>query len=251
VQAFAFLVLALALALSAPTPAASADRFVYVSSGFPTSSNAVSALRIGANGALTPVSGSPFATGVVSVGTAITPDARNVYTANIGSANVSGFAVAADGALSQLAGSPFPSETGTGPFAAAPSPDGRFLYVANHFNATIGVWAIDLTGGGGLSQIAGSPFAIPAGQSSPFPVAAAPDGGHIYVPNENSDTVTGYAVAADGALSPIQTIATDDNPFGAAITPDGKFLYVSNPLRAFARTTQPPSRRTRSMRTVS
>lgn len=227
-------VLALALALSAPL-AASADRIVYVTSGLPQSSNAVAALRIGADGKLTELTGagSPFPTlGNNPVGIAITPDAQNVYAANAFTDNVSVFAVTGDGGLGLVA---LPPTNADLPFAAAPSPDGRFLYVANHFGQSIGVWEID--GLGVLGQINGSPFATPEimidgmqqRQTGPFPVIAAPDGSHIYVPNENTDTVTAYAVGADGSLRDIQTIAAGNNPFGGAIRPDGKFLYVSNP----------------------
>jgi uncharacterized repeat protein (TIGR01451 family) len=244
VQVLAFLVLVLALALSA-SPAASADRIVYVSSGFPTSSNAVSALRIGADGKLTELEGSPFGTGSSECillcfpnGIAITPNARNVYTANASANTVSGFNVGANGTLTLIPGSPFstaPFPAGNTPFAVAPSPNGFFLYVANHFGHTIGVWVIDPLGV--LGQVSGSPFPIPkAGhlgatmdQMGPFPVIAAPNDIHIYVPNENTDAVTAYLVAAGGFLVPSQTIETGNNPLGGAITPDGKFLYVSNP----------------------
>src|SRR4051794_11252946 len=96
-------------ALAAPAAArAAAERFVYVSNGFPTASNKVSALRINGNGSLTPVSGSPYSTtGTVTEGIAITPDAENVYVAHFGTNNVSGFSVGLNGGLSPLGGSPF------------------------------------------------------------------------------------------------------------------------------------------------
>src|SRR3954454_19970940 len=66
-------------ALAIPA-AASADRYVYVSNGFPAGSNDVSALHINPDGSLTPVLGSPFPTGgTVTEGLSMTPDAQHLY----------------------------------------------------------------------------------------------------------------------------------------------------------------------------
>lgn len=209
--------------------AASAANYVYVSH---IGSQNISVHKIRGDGSLTAVTGSPFATGGAAPfdneGLAITPDGRRLYTANFTSANVRGFRVRSNGGLTQLTSSPYPTGPGTAPLGLGSSPDRRFLFVLNHGGADdIGSWSI--AANGSLSQVLGSPFDIPVGQSAPFPVAVAPDSDHLYVPNEGSDTVTAYTVSAAGALSDIQTIATGNNPFGTAITPNGKFLYVSNP----------------------
>src|SRR5215207_781281 len=110
---------------------ASADRYVYVSNGFPAGSNDISALHINSDGSLTPVSGSPFATGgTVTEGLSLTPDAQHLYVATFGSGDVRGFNVAAHGGLSAVSGSPF--ATGSTPLGTAPSPDGSVLFNWNH-----------------------------------------------------------------------------------------------------------------------
>lgn len=220
--------LLLALVASAVVPAvAPAERFVYVSNG---ASNNVSALRINPDGSLTAVSGSPYTPApaqTVTEGISITPDAKHVYLAHFGTQGLSAWNVRADGGLDPAG--LFATGAATGPLGSSPSPDGSRLYHLNHASKTIGVENIGA--GGGLSAILGSPF--PAKNSAPYPVIMAPDGRHIYVPNENSgadsNTVTGYTLLATGQPAELQTIATGTNPFGGAITPDGRFVYVSNP----------------------
>ena len=84
-------------------------RFVYVANNgsFPFSNSGVSAYRIGDNGALTPVHGSPFATGKEPASVAVDLLGRFVYVANSFSNNVSAYRIDDYGALTAVAGSPF------------------------------------------------------------------------------------------------------------------------------------------------
>jgi DNA-binding beta-propeller fold protein YncE len=78
------------------------------------------------------------------------------YVANYGSANVSAFGVSAStGALSPLTGSPYAA--GGGPISTVLDPKSRFLYVLDP-GSLLSVYSIST--GGGLTEIAGSPFAI-------------------------------------------------------------------------------------------
>ena len=103
-----------------------AGEFVYVATSL---SNNVSAYRIGFNGALTPVPGSPFATGLAPVSIAIAPAARYAYVASKISNNVSAYSISSNGALTPVPGSPFPA--GIGPISVAVDPTGKFAYVVN------------------------------------------------------------------------------------------------------------------------
>jgi 6-phosphogluconolactonase (cycloisomerase 2 family) len=222
-----------------PPGASAADRFVYVSNGFPAGNQEVAALKINPNGSLSPVTGSPFPSGgTVTEGLAMTPDAKHVYVATFGTNAVSGFNVTATGGLSVIPGSPF--TTGyTTPLGVAPDPNGDHLFAWDH-GAAITVTTINADGS--LTNISGSPFPVPAGFQNPFAGSVAPDGNHLYVPNENTnpaggapDMVSAYSVAANGAVTNIQNAvaggpaAADGNPFGSGITPNGAFLYVSAP----------------------
>jgi DNA-binding beta-propeller fold protein YncE len=87
-------------------------RHLYVTSpGAPRANpgRSVSAFTIGADGALTPVAGSPFTAGGRPVGITVTPDGNHVYASNYGSSTISAFAIAPTGALREIHGSPIPS----------------------------------------------------------------------------------------------------------------------------------------------
>src|SRR5260370_32795578 len=103
-----------------PTPA-----FVYAANN---GSNNVSAFSITpSTGALTAVSGSPFAAGTAPTAIAADPSGKFVYVANVGSNNVSAYASdPASGALSNVPGSPF--STGIFPASVTVDPSGKFVY---------------------------------------------------------------------------------------------------------------------------
>jgi hypothetical protein len=97
-------------------------QFAYVAN---SGSANVSAYRIGATGFLTPVPGSPFATGSLPESVAVDPKGKFAYVTNGNSANtVSAYRIGADGSLTQLSGSPFAA--GNFPVSVAVDPTGKF-----------------------------------------------------------------------------------------------------------------------------
>ncbi|MCC2670933.1 MAG: hypothetical protein K0Q72_3404 [Armatimonadetes bacterium] len=84
---------------------------------FVTGSVGISALRVGTNGALTEVAGSPFGPAGDYIGIAVVQKGRStfVYAADVDSSRVRGFNVETSGALTELSGSPF--ATGATPVA--------------------------------------------------------------------------------------------------------------------------------------
>jgi 6-phosphogluconolactonase len=79
-------------------------KFAYVANRFGSN---ISAYSIGSNGALTPLPGSPFATGVGPVSVAVNATAKFAYVVNFSSKNVSVYSIASNGALTPVPGSPF------------------------------------------------------------------------------------------------------------------------------------------------
>ncbi len=72
--------------------------------------------------------------------------------------------MASNGSLDLVGSTPFASPTGLKPFDAAVSPDGGFLYVVDAGTAEVSAFAVD---GTTVTEIAGSPIAIPGG-GAPF-----------------------------------------------------------------------------------
>jgi 6-phosphogluconolactonase len=220
-----------AVALLGVAQPAAAERLLYVSNG---NSNNVSAFRIGSTGALTAVSGSPFATGTFPQGVTVrhqrTPGGVSpalVYVANFSTNNVSAFTVGSGGRLTPVSGSPF--VTGQGPMTPVVSPDGGRLYVANHTDTPGSVSAFIIEADGGLVPIAGSPFST--GGSSPWGIAVSPNG-VLYVPNENSGSVAVMRIGTGGALthvpgSPFVVGQQADQLTDADVSIDGRFLFVT------------------------
>ncbi len=117
-------------------------------------------------GALTPLVGSPFATGTTGafpLSVTIDPRAEYVYTANFNPNTISSFAInQANGNLSGVAGSTF--TTGTGPTCITIDPAlGQFLYTSDYLGGTLS--------GGELNANTG---AVAAVADTPFPTSANP-----------------------------------------------------------------------------
>ncbi|EOQ97050.1 lactonase, 7-bladed beta-propeller domain protein [Leptospira wolbachii serovar Codice str. CDC] len=91
------------------------NRFVYVANSG-TGQGTISAYSIQlTNGALTPVSGSPFVSGFSPIGLSIDPKGKFLYSSNTEGGSVSGFTIGDDGSLWPMAG--FPVTAGTNPFS--------------------------------------------------------------------------------------------------------------------------------------
>jgi Lactonase, 7-bladed beta-propeller len=146
-------------------------QFAYVPN---VGSNNVSAYRIGANGALMPVAGSPFAAGSGPFAVAVDPTGKFAYVPNFGDDNVSAYSIGANGALTPVAGSPFAA--GSGSHSVAVDPTGKFAYVVNFGKNNVSAYSIGANGA--LTPVAGSPFA--AG-NNPNSVAVNPTGKFAYV----------------------------------------------------------------------
>jgi DNA-binding beta-propeller fold protein YncE len=150
-------------------------QFAYVANA---SSNNVSAYTInGTTGALTPIPGSPFPTGLNPYSVTVDPTGQFAYVANANSNNVSAYTInGTTGALTPVAGSPFPA--GSFPFSVTVDPMSQFAYVANctsincSANSNVSAYTINGTTGA-LTPVAGSPF--PAG-SGPISVTVHPTG---------------------------------------------------------------------------
>jgi 6-phosphogluconolactonase len=122
-------------------------------------SGTVSAFTDHRNGSLSPVGGSPFADGQMApCWVEISHDGQFLFTVNTASGTISAYRIAANGALTPLGSTPI---SGTKVAVDARlSPDGGFLYVDESAVGKVAAFAVS---GGGLTELATSPFPLPAG----------------------------------------------------------------------------------------
>ncbi|HYB25396.1 MAG TPA: beta-propeller fold lactonase family protein [Solirubrobacteraceae bacterium] len=119
----------------------------------------VSAFRVGSDGTLASIGGSPFADDQTApCWVEISHDGEFLFTVNTGSGSISRYSIAADGALTLLGTTPVSAQAGVGAVDARLSTDGRTLYVDESRVDALGVFAVD---GGQLTE-QGS-VALPAG----------------------------------------------------------------------------------------
>ncbi len=121
----------------------------------------VSAFRDSANGTLSPIGSSPFADlQTAPCWVEITHDGQFLFAVNTGSGTISRYSIAPGGALTLLGSTPVGATGGVGAVDARLSPDGRTLYVDESKIGAVGAFAVT---GGNLTELATSPFTLPAG----------------------------------------------------------------------------------------
>lgn len=88
---------------------------------------------LSSSGIISPVTGSPFATGTQPYSIALAPSGAYVYVANRGDTTISGFTIGTGNVLTAVAGSPFTS--GNGPTAITIDSSGSYLLAASYLGA--------------------------------------------------------------------------------------------------------------------
>jgi len=123
-------------------------------------SNSVSVFSLNSGtGALTEVSGSPFATGNLPNPVAIDPSGKFVFVGNTGAGSLSAYTIDSAGGLT-LTGAPIQLAANSQPSSIAVDPAGKFVYVSIVPQQVAG-FALDPTTGA-LTPITGSPFSVGA-----------------------------------------------------------------------------------------
>jgi 6-phosphogluconolactonase (cycloisomerase 2 family) len=201
--------LVLLVAVLSPLAAQAQGNYVYVNNQ--TAANSVSAYSVSATGALTQLSGSPFATGGVGANVVcyglnritLSPINNLVFVANTGDRTITSFSVnPASGILTRVAGSPFPTlltlDSCQG-LSLAATPDGNFLFASS--NGQIQTFTINA--GGTLT-----PLVNPITASSLTPNCCSPNAGMVISPNgqflatSNQTSVSMFTISG-GALTPV------------------------------------------------
>ena len=199
-------------------------------------SNTVAVLAIEA-GRLTPVPGSPFASGGVTP-LSVTAHRDLVYVANQAipfmnpdvKPNIAGFRIGGDGRLTAIPGSTIEFPAGQGPAQVEFSPSGSVLAVTAGFQADGRIHTFAVRPDGRLTEGPGSPF-VTREISGTVGYSWSADGRHLLVSNFRGSAMTVFAV--DGTSAAIEPKGPAyPNGGGAAcwtaLSPDGQTLYTGN-----------------------
>jgi 6-phosphogluconolactonase len=196
------------------------------------------------NGALTPVSGSPFQIAAHAIASVVAPSRKFLYFASEDegavTSSVSGFSIDPDsGALRPVAGSPFAAGTCARDITIDPS--SRFLYMAGcaivQDRGSISVLVgYTINSNGALSPIANSPFPVgTSGILAPTTsVAVHPSDRFVYAPDPFASSIWVFNLdPGSGALAPVAGSPfmvgfpnIPNQPGAVALDPSGQFAYV-------------------------
>jgi len=194
-------------------------------------SNQISVLRIGFGGSLTPVPGSPFASGGVEPDS-ITVNLGLVYVSNtgVGGTNYTGFTLSPRGWLNPIPGSTVALPAGSGPGEVVLNGDNTRLAGMRVTTSLIDSFVLDRSGRPHAAP--GSPYA--AQGLGPFGSQFRPtDPDQLFVDNAHNGTglgtVSAYDDLPDGTLSAVGGSPFADfqtAPCWQVISPDGRYLYA-------------------------
>ncbi len=214
---------------SEPVAVAQHGNLVYVVNAGGSSN--VTGFRLDGNGKLRPI---PHSIAFLTAGNSgpgslsFSPDGQFLLVTEKLTNRIDAFHVQLDGTLGPVV---VTAAVGPGTFAVAFAPNGAAL-----------VSETGPAGGNNASAIS-SYAALPNGTLSPISTsvptqgaatcwqAVTPDGRFVYTSNSATSTISGFAIGADGALTPLPgTVAailpTGSTNLDTAITSDGKYLYT-------------------------
>jgi 6-phosphogluconolactonase (cycloisomerase 2 family) len=241
--------------LSSLFATAAAPSFVYINANINIpGQNAVIALANDGAGNLTPVTGSPFATGgtgVAGIGTllndvqwdsdeelAINAQGTLLFAVNGHSNDLSGFTVNADGSLTLMPGSPFPSH-GTQPASIAYQDDARSgsttMVIANKDSdpfqtasaPNFTTFALDSTGVPTWNS--NSTLTLPAG-SSPWQFVMPKHSNSFFSILFTGNAIDTLRLSRAGQIRITGSLPTDAENGGGVLNPKSNTLYVTVPV---------------------
>jgi 6-phosphogluconolactonase (cycloisomerase 2 family) len=195
--------------------------------------NTVAGFDRHADGSLTPIAGSPFATGGAGSGATlpsqgalqISDDGRYLLAVDAGSNEISVLRISHDGALRQIDGGTVPSG-GLEPVSIAVH--GHLAYVANAGDGGSNYTGFTLNDGGRLRPLAASTVPLPDG-SEPGDVLFNTTGTNMLGVRVNTSLIDSFAVGPDGRLD-----AAPGSPFAAqGAGPFGSEFRPTNPSQVF------------------
>ncbi|CAM5313375.1 lactonase family protein [Streptomyces canus] len=156
------------------------------------------------------------------------PDGGHVLAVDLGTDTVYSYRLnERTGALTEV--SQAHTRAGAGPRHLTFHPGGRYAYLANEADNTVAVCAYDRRTGR-LSIGAAQSTGTGSGTNYPAQLLVTANGSYAYLANRGHNSLTRYAVEADGArLRLLDTVAVNgDFPRQIAFSPDGTLLFAAN-----------------------
>ncbi len=210
-------------------------------------SDTVASFAIGADGVLTPVTGSPFAVGGANpvslglVGTILYIAEKEVSGKAI--PRYAAASVASDGALTAISTGGANGQRGGSPTTVYVSPDGKLVFGTEFFDSTragnVPIGQIDVfvpEASGVLTPAPGSPHALPVDNSGIKPppaqvalgVISHPTQKVLYVAFPTRSQIGVYTYTDAGTLTFVRTVRAGLDVCCFAIDPSGQFLFAVN-----------------------
>ncbi|MFI6435797.1 lactonase family protein [Streptomyces sp. NPDC050759] len=156
------------------------------------------------------------------------PDGGHVLAVDLGTDTVYSYRLnERTGALTEV--SRAHTRAGAGPRHLTFHPGGRYAYLANEVDNTVAVCAYDRRTGR-LSVGAAQSTGTGSGTNYPAQLLVTANGSYAYLANRGHNSLTRYAVEADGArLRLLDTVPVNgDFPRQIAFSPDGTLLFAAN-----------------------
>ncbi|MFF8781680.1 lactonase family protein [Streptomyces sp. NPDC015140] len=156
------------------------------------------------------------------------PDGGHVLAVDLGTDTVYTYRLdEASGRLTEVARAR--TRPGAGPRHLTFHPGGRHAYLANEVDDTVTVCAYD-PGTGRLTVGEAQSTGTGSGTNHPAQILVTADGSHAFLANRGHNSLTRYAVEADGArLRLLGTVPVGgDFPRQIAFSPDGGLLFAAN-----------------------
>ncbi len=152
--------------------------------------------------------------------TVLTPRPRGLFLVHPGDDTVAGLHV--EGSTGALRHAGYLVGTGEGPVAAAVSPDGNRVFVANRDSGDVSTYVLE----DGRPVASLPPVASGPGVSD---VLVEPKGAYLYAANREDDSVAVFSIdASSGGPTWRQTVASGGAPVALAMHPSSTFLYALN-----------------------
>ncbi|MFE5136139.1 lactonase family protein [Streptomyces fagopyri] len=156
------------------------------------------------------------------------PDGSHVLAVDLGTDTVYSYRLdPSEGTLAEV--SQAHTRPGAGPRHLTFHPGGRFAYLANEVDNTVVVCGYDRTSGR-LSPGKAQSTGTGTGTNYPAQIVVTSDGAYAYLANRGANSLTRYAVEADGArLRLLDTVPVGgDFPRQLALSPDERLLFTAN-----------------------